>query len=505
MAWACLDDLRQIPPTHRLIFSAKGREIVNVFRPAMVERLVCLGVAVLAVGVSAPEAKAQWNEMLKVVPDSANAVVVVDIEALRSSPLGLVKSERRRKEGVRREFQKLLIGYLVSVEGLKPEWQVAVVQLPTETDPARFAEQVGSEVSELAGYQTVATPAGAYVAKISSRIVAGLSPATRQSAARWLGATSDSGLSPYLQSAAERAGDDSQIVAALDLKYLRSAQEIEQRLNTEYEFAMKKLDPALITIPALARFLSTVEGMTFSMNVGAGVSGSLRIDFGQPAVILLTSGAGKKLVSEVLKDMGAWLDDFENWDESAEGNTYILKGDLAITSAEDVLASFELDFDSRFIAPQPEATAAPAKSDSELRAEATRGYFQDLTDHLESLKDYKGGNAVQYANRFRREADKIEGLPTLNVDPDLVDFGVKVSGDLAKMSRMLKGARARGYVQQVHVGMRYRYGDWRSGRGVTGRREVAGELVPLMTIADEIDAGLAEIRRSLTDRYQVQF
>lgn len=478
---------------------------MNRFELRRHQALVVLGVVVLCVTHS--RAKAQWEELLQPVPESANAIVLVDVEALRSSPIGVLKIARQ-KSVIPPEFSKFVLGSSVGIHGLDPEWQAMVAELLVEADPSRFGKRVGSEVDELAGFPAIPTPAGAYLAKISSHVVAGLSPASRRRAAGWLGRIKTaSSLDPYLIKAAKLVGQESQVVAALSLKDYRSAKQVEQMLYGEYQFALNKIDTAIISVVEVARFLATVEGLTFTMKVTTGVSGTLRIDFGQPAEILLVSGASKKLVYEFLKDMDAWLEDFEQWDERAEGNTYIMEGRLKITTAEDIFSSMDHGYDATFIAsPQSsnEDVVNSTKSETELQLEATLNYFTKLTRILEKLKRYHGGNAGQYAKKWRRAADHIDRLSILHVDPDMLDFGAQTSAAVRQMRRMVKGASARGYIQSVSVGLRYRYGDY-TRHGTTRRRAIAAELVPLMEVLDTVDEGISQMRRAMTERYQVEF
>ena len=65
-----------------------------------------------------------------------------------------------------------------------------------------------------------------------------------------------------------------------------------------------------------------------------------------------------------------------------------------------------------------------------MALEASKEYFSKVTGIVDRVRNYSASNTGDRAQWNARLANRIDELPTLNVDSDLVDFGVRVSKGL---------------------------------------------------------------------------
>lgn len=194
------------------------------------------------------------------------------------------------------------------------------------------------------------------------------------------------------------------------------------------------------------------------------------------------------------------------------------------------------------------AAATPSQAqdiDKQYAALASQQYFKSVTSLLNDLTGKRKSDEFvtwgQVGLWFEKYAGKIDQLPILHVDPELVDWGANVSAQLRQAETAMKGIGAKtGYrlattpdvqAYSVRTATAYGagvgpYGGYRAGGAyayqyaynpklslaLTGQQDAqirTEERIRGNTSANLIMQGLqaetGEIRRKMTEKYQVEF
>jgi hypothetical protein len=132
-----------------------------------------------------------------------------------------------------------------------------------------------------------------------------------------------------------------------------------------------------------------------------------------------------------------------------------------------------------------------------------------IADLRQSLSDNRDNHAL-WMERYGR---KIDALPILNVDEDLLNWGASVSETFRSMGIAERGAGVRQGVRKSQVYGDYSYSDdgyynYRpesSRKNEIKREEEAKATLMRFDSWKEIEDSQAEIRRTMTQRYGVEF
>jgi hypothetical protein len=224
----------------------------------------------------------------------------------------------------------------------------------------------------------------------------------------------------------------------------------------------------------------------------------------------------KPLLQELLAGLGATIDDVEGWTVQGEPQRIVFQGPLTEAGRKRVLSLVDNPLASLLAAEAAETSSANRQA-SQVAA-ATQQYFKALTSIVseirEKSKDSKtlGENALW----FDKWARRIDSLPVLNVDKELIDFGQYVTTQLRNMAAALRGVGIRSGARTAQVwdsssvyynGYSY-YAEARDAdperRAIRAQERAAG-ATSARGIVQEIETSLAKVRKDLTQKYQVEF
>jgi hypothetical protein len=144
-------------------------------------------------------------------------------------------------------------------------------------------------------------------------------------------------------------------------------------------------------------------------------------------------------------------------------------------------------------------------------AGASRKYFQTVEQQLDSLrlqkKDAKSmGQIALWIDNIARRIDR---LSTLNVDPELADYGARIASELRDAVASLQGVGIQSGARQAQIygGDSYYYGDYdvQGARRAVGAEEKAAGATSSLDLSRVIANQRAAMRRKMTDRYKVDF
>lgn len=491
-------------------------------------------VALAALLISPVWAAAQISpllkEMARYVPQDANMIMAVNVDLLHESDFAkkndLASSHLKKFQAgltmVPPDSSYFLLSSKYDFEYMDSQWTVAMAQFNKNIPVADIARLRGGTVDTLAGKQAVFTPDDRIIVNFSPGNYGAIAPANRQTASRWV-LNGDNNRQPvmskYLIDALSLIDErSSPVVMAMDLQYIMSEKLIRGKLDLS-ETLEKRKD---VNRDDLAGLLASIQGVKLTIDFKETPIGTITVDFGKDAKVL--GGFGKFLLMEALTNHGAYIEDFEKWNTSVNGNSLMLSGGLSATGMRRIFSLMD----------QPHAGGSLAENDAQSDDQkvviATKRYFSSVETLLDDLGSHGNARSMgQIGVWFDKYADKVDRLSVLNVDPDMVQYGAFVSEQLRDASTAIKtgtintGSRS---AQTWNSGGNYVYG--RSGyngyafgtgwsyndaanlevdaqRRAIKAEEKARSASSARGIMTEIKNYSGEIRRAMTQKYNVEF
>ena len=330
--------------------------------------------------------------------------------------------------------------------------------------------------------------------------------------------TADSQLSPFLQTAFDAVKHAAHVFVALDLSDALTPNLLSPVVS-EME-SLEKLNPQsrVRVIEALAG----LRGAAWKVNVTEDLQAELRLTFNEPPTAL--APVAQPLLRDVLGYLGASLESAATWTSASSADSLVFRGSITAAEVRRILSLFRghdvADAGSTQVAVAGQAAAAPT---AEQVALATKKYFQEVDGLIEDLRGTLSKNRDNHALWFERYGRKIDDLSMLNVDPDLLTFGQRVSSSFRYQGQALRTAKVRGGVRVAQSGANnvYRsttayvgpYGGtyWETNTGTIANaagikaEERATAKDVQFSEWKQIEDGLVSIRRTLTERYRINF
>jgi hypothetical protein len=476
---------------------------------------------------------AQFQELVGQIPRSANAVVILNMEKVKQSPMGqregwAAKVEKAFEAGVARvppRATRCVLASQIDFEFMQPIWEAILFDVDDEISMAQIVANRKGTRDTIEKLPAARLPNDTYAVQLGPKTLGVIGPANRQLVTRWIRevrSPSPPPLSPYLQKAAfysDKAGTD--IIMALDLEGVLSPEGIANYLKANQSL----LRESKVDSYKLKQLLGGVQGIRIGVKIGEKPSARIVVDLSADATSI--SSLVKPLLVQVLADKGVSFEDFQSWTGKAEGKEMWIGGDLTasglrrLLSVVDAPAADDLGKKSADASP---GNAAEAKAKASLaHYRAVTGMFNDLKSNMYNSKSVSGGS--YYYDKY---AQKIEKLPILNVDEELLNYSAFVARSLRQASSAVRTMGIRGGVRQAQItssggyydyggGYRYgAYGTYGNGamaemKGVDSERRVVraeekGEMAANVNeIRDAVIAATSDIRRKMTQKYQVEF
>ncbi len=489
--------------------------------------------AILTIGsLLAPPAGAQgpsrkYGDLLKRLPEHANALLLVDADALLDSPLGRREKWRERAAdrptgvlGVSTDVSKLAVAASVDLTSTEERWKIGM--LATHASPpalTTLAAREGGYVEQLEAQNVAWTPRNFFLMSFPERIVGFAAPTDRQLLGGWL---KDSLAKPrtfppgWADRAIFRADAGAPIVLAVNLDKVLSPQSADVWLRSFHSESVKQNK---INFELLAPRLADVKSAYLSVDVKETIEGTIRIDFAYS--IDLLRPIAKELVLAAIADFGAHVEDFARWGFEAKGSTITMSGPLTEASVRRFLS---FAFAPRLSPPdEPDAAASPPPSEpgkaaraprpggepaADVALKATQQHYRAVVDIVRTLKSQGAGsgrNAKVWCNRAARQ---IEDLPLLNVDNEVLEWGSQVARAVREMASGINYAskdlsyRVAGTPNGYYNG----YGN-NKGYDASVLKTQSGAVldVKLDGTWQALETSISDMRRKLVAKYKVEF
>lgn len=391
-------------------------------------------------------------------------------------------------------------------------WDVTLFGL-TESIPLRLvARAEGGYVDKIEGTDAVWIPSDAYVLQAGENTLVMQAPANRQSVARWIDRHKNSRMSEisdYLGVAVSAMKRDPQIVMALDTRDAPQAHRVKQQLEQSGFIEKHGLN-----LDQMTTLLSGLRGVILEVSLTDKISATARIDFSEK--VNLSSNVAKALVLAALDARQMSLPGVDAWKCSVVDKSIVMDGDLPMDSMRRLLSLMEPP--STKFSSLKDANVETASGDD--MAKNSLAYFQETQELMKDLRQ-KAGSYTSDAYWIDRYAGKIDRLPILHVDDELLDYGQKLSETLRvmsgsrKMTNLQGGAASRGDLSTGGISYNsgygygyYNYSTPRSRQTAAGNDRAnaaaSGTAVKLQGW-NLIDNATTEVRREMTKRYNLEF
>ncbi|QDT56066.1 hypothetical protein Pan44_41160 [Caulifigura coniformis] len=463
----------------------------------------------------------QFEDLAGATQRDANAILAIDVAALKSSPLATERGWTKKLEAAyvdRATFlppeasSVLVAGQLVLDREFQPASEVAVMKLLTPVSMAGLARANGGQLETLRGRDAIATTGDAYIVALGENLIGLYSPAHRQAASQWVadaGRKGGNGLSDYLKKALAGGNDKTQIVLAMELQDALSPRTIAEGLKK-------------ITLPAggtvrpedLAPQLETLRGLTVEIAVAKEVKATTRIDFGK--TVTFSAAIAKTLLVSAMQNAGVELPEIADHRFEIRGSTVVAEGELSPGALRRLMSLLEVPNVELAAAESPPETT-PSSADQ--MAAKSQLYFKSAVSLLDDLRgdrskqDPRGGMDAVWMDKY---AAKIDRLPSLDVDEELLVWGENTAQTLRVMAsaRRGRGLSAGASKSGLRTGVSWDGYYGVSASGATATQASANQIdVTQGNMATArrvegwrlIDNATAEVRKKLTQRYRVEF
>jgi hypothetical protein len=294
----------------------------------------------------------------------------------------------------------------------------------------------------------------------------------------------------------------------------------------------KLLGEANVDVKTVTDLLAGIQGVCVGIRIGEAANGKVTVDFRRD--VTLPAPLAKRLLLTALADVGMRISDFDEWNVTVQGNTLSLSGSLSASGLRMLLSVIDSP------AASESRPAASSADDRYVMLEASLDHYHAvqslLKDLKESMKDLASlSNSVVFFDKY---AKKIENLPILNVDEELLDYSGWVAHQVRDAALAVRTMGIRGGQREAHTfgtlgptgvathgagaygpyggyrgawGVRYTYDPLSEVKGTeAARRVVRAEEKGIMSsdvhaIRDQLEQASADIRRRMTQKYQVEF
>jgi hypothetical protein len=488
--------------------------------------------AVVAAALVFPSvcAAGTFEELLNKSPAGANVALVVNVEQIMASDYAKSQGSEEKLAAAFAEREILIppsakhfaLVAQVDLERHRPVWEAALMELSAPADFKNIAKELNGTVEMIGGAQAVGTRR-AFIVDLGDDSVGLLLPSNRQEASRWLKQVKgkSGALAPYLTEAtsfSDTAGTD--IILAIELADMFPAKFLAEKLRES-----ELLKDNVGAIAPTAELLTTIQGARLGIKVGEKCYGKLIVDFSEDPSSL--GELAKPILLHAIGGAGIMLEEFPDWKASFGKKSIAIEGTLSQESMSRLMSLVNVPTDSvNAVTAKAPAAAPPAETEPAAPkptpisavAEASRTYYKTIDKQLTSLrlKQNEAKTFGQIALWINNAARRIDRMPTLNVDPELLEFGTQTSAELREMAVALQGIginsaerEASAYGGETYYagwdGYYYSGTDHQAEKREIRAQERAAGARSAREIATKLANDEAAMRIRMTEKYKLQF
>jgi hypothetical protein len=132
------------------------------------------------------QAEVSFTDMLERVPGQANALVMIDADKIRSSPIAQAQAKTNVHQHmlISEKVDRVVLASRLDLGSLKPAWEVAIASTKEEASMPKIADTRGGTLETFGTTTAVLLPNNSYLVSLGPKIVGIQYPASRQHAAK---------------------------------------------------------------------------------------------------------------------------------------------------------------------------------------------------------------------------------------------------------------------------------------------------------------------------------
>ncbi|MDA1214821.1 MAG: hypothetical protein O2955_20125, partial [Planctomycetota bacterium] len=412
-----------------------------------------LFVVVLCVTASNAVAS-EFKELFGHVPRVTNSILVIDVDRTLLSKFAIDNGwdERFNKSYADRpvylppESDKVVVAS--QVDPLRNFAHTATVALMGMKEPISmnlFARAEGGYTDVIEGVKTAWVPSDAYFIEVEPHLLGMQAPANRKAIAEWAIRYKKEGaqgqLSPYLEAVTKMEPKGPQIVMALDTVNSIPQHMLMDRLEKSPIVEKHNLDPESLT-----PFFASMRGAVLEITVRNDISAKLQIQFDR--TVPFNDDVAQEFVLGVLENNEMELPGIDTWKYEVVEDSIICSGDLSVQNMRRILSLMDIP-STKFSSLKGQDVETPTEDDVAANSQA---YFHSIESLLADLRPKQKKSNASDAKWNERYASKIDNLPILHVDKDLLDYGENLSDTLRVMAGTRRMTGMQGDIAARHSG-----------------------------------------------------
>jgi len=444
--------------------------------------------------------EAKLATLLQSAPPGVNAVAYVNPPALKK-----LMSEANFKSNLSESVQEVWLASAIDPILLVHQWEAGFAQMDRALSAGALAQIVGGYVDRVADKDVIWTPNQSYLVPLAENRIGFLRPARRAMLASWLSGTRQPAPPSYLAQQSRQPEEFLSFFFAIDLQDSFSPVTMSKRLaDFDSLGAIEKANAASI--------LASIRGITVLVGRRSLKECILSAEFStSPAPLADKANA---ILTEILNRNGTAAPEVADWNVTIKGNTLSFQGAISEDSLYGLLGIFTVLSQADQLAKTPPATgeAVTPNDPAEPTVYESQTFFNNVTEHIERVRKNDTKSTGIRARWNDMQARRIDELPTLRVDPALVQYATDVAALLRNNALAIRGGNIQASQVKASQTLSSGYGngffDPNSGvelqrvTAVQARGAAAMDFNSTLAAIDEITG---EIRRAMTQKYQRQF
>ena len=437
--------------------------------------------------------------LLRRSPSPTNAIGYVNVQALDK-----LMSDEGFADRTSQNVNEFWFISDLDLMNLRPRWEAGYAILKNSLDANELADKVAGYVDQIEGQEVVWSPQQAYLYPAKDNRLGVLRPADRSRMSAWLSSNTNRNDSAYLNSQAQQPESFLSMMLAVEVKNLFSPVPLSKRLETFKSIQSKSPE-------SVAKILASATGVSIIVGRRSLKECIVSIDFASSPASLENIAA--ELFAELLERAGSAAPEVLTWNAKVEDNELTLQGPISEATLNGLLGIFSLEDKASRTVRLSQDSGSQDRTQQEQMGYRSKHYFDDVNAIVEQSRQHKSQTTGALAKWNDQRARKIDEFGTLDVDPEMVQYGTNVAETLrGNALTVTQGNIAAGKTKAAQSLSGGYYGSgYYDANSTTRSQAVTSAYARGNAYADfkdalsQIDALTAETRRAMTSKYKIQF